>query len=183
MVFMINNSPFGGKEGELKTPSQIQDRLYKELQTDVALRVSDNENGTWTVSGRGELHLAILIERMRREGYEFQVTRPHVVIKTVDGKKLTPFEKVYIEVPDEHAGVVINKMGVRHAKMDHMNSEDGITQLEFTASTKEFIGFRSEFIRDTKGLGIMNSTFFIKRKILTISVVYRDKGSCFTDPV
>jgi len=159
MVFMINNSPFGGKEGELKTPSQIQDRLYKELQTDVALRVSDNENGTWTVSGRGELHLAILIERMRGEGYEFQVTRPHVVIKTVDGKKLTPFEKVYIEVPDEHAGVVINKMGVRHAKMDHMNSEDGITQLEFTASTKEFIGFRSEFIRDTKGLGIMNSTF------------------------
>jgi len=160
MVFMINNSPFGGREGEFKTSSQLRARLYKELETDVALRVEDNPDGNWTASGRGELHLAILIERMRREGFEFQVTRPHVVTKEIDGVKLTPFEKVFIEVPDEFAGVVINKMGVRHAKMDHMDTHDGVTELEFTVSTKEFIGMRSEFIRDTRGLGIINSTFF-----------------------
>lgn len=160
MVFKINDSPFGGREGEFKTSSQIKVRLYKELETDVALRVSDNPDGTWTVSGRGELHLAILIERMRREGFEFQVTRPHVVIKEINSKKLTPFEKVFIEAPDEFSGVVINKMGTRHAKMDHMDSRDGITQLDFTISTKDFIGYRSEFIRDTKGLGIINSVFF-----------------------
>lgn len=160
MVFMVNNSPFGGHDGEFKTSSQIHARLYKELETDVALRVEDNSDGTWTVFGRGELHLAIFIERMRREGYEFQVSRPHVVTKMVDGKKLTPYEKVYIEVPDDYSGVVIQKMGQRHAKMDNMEATDGITYLEFTIATKELIGFRSEFITDTKGLGIMNAAFF-----------------------
>lgn len=160
MVFMVNNSPFGGHEGEFKTSSQIHARLYKELETDVALRVIDNNDGTWTVMGRGELHLAIFIERMRREGYEFQVSRPHVVTKVVDGKKLTPYEKVYIEVPEAYSGVVIQKMGQRHAKMDNMENTEGITYLEFTIATKELIGFRSEFITDTKGLGIMNAAFF-----------------------
>ncbi len=160
MVFMVNNSPFGGKEGEFKTSSQIRARLYKELETDVALRVEDNNDGTWTVLGRGELHLAIFIERMRREGYEFQVSRPHVVTKTIDGKKLTPYEKVYIEVPEAYSGVVIQKMGQRHAKMDNMETTEAITYLEFTIATKELIGFRSEFITDTKGLGIMNAAFF-----------------------
>ncbi len=160
MVFMVNNSPFGGKEGEFKTSSQIRARLYKELETDVALRVEDNNDGTWTVLGRGELHLAIFIERMRREGYEFQVSRPHVVNKIVDGKKLTPYEKVYIEVPEAYSGVVIQKMGSRHAKMDNLETTEGITYLEFTIATKELIGFRSEFITDTKGLGIMNAAFF-----------------------
>jgi GTP-binding protein len=159
MVFMVNNSPFGGHEGEFKTSSQIHARLYKELETDVALRVEDNNDGTWTVFGRGELHLAIFIERMRREGYEFQVSRPHVVNKIVDGKKLTPYEKVYIEVPEDYSGVVIQKMGQRHAKMDNMENTDGIVYLEFTIATKELIGFRSEFITDTKGLGIMNAAF------------------------
>jgi GTP-binding protein len=160
MIFMVNNSPFGGREGEFKTSSQIRARLYKELETDVALRVEDNNDGTWTVMGRGELHLAIFIERMRREGYEFQVSRPHVINKIVDGKKLTPFEKVYIEVPEAYSGIVIQKMGQRHAKMDSLETTDGTTFLEFSIATKELIGFRSEFITDTKGLGIINTAFF-----------------------
>ncbi|HKC04566.1 MAG TPA: translational GTPase TypA [Patescibacteria group bacterium] len=159
MVFMVNNSPFGGKEGEFKTSSQVRERLYKELETDVALRVFDNSDGTWTVMGRGELHLAIFIERMRREGYEFQVSRPHVITKEIDGKKMTPFEKLYVEVPEAYSGTVIQKMGQRHAKMDNMEATEGITYLEFTIATKELIGFRSEFITDTKGMGIMNAAF------------------------
>ncbi len=160
MVFMVNNSPFGGKEGEFKTSSQLRARLHKELETDVALKVEDNSDGTWTVSGRGELHLAILIERMRREGYEFQVSRPHVINHVVEGKTLTPYEKIYVEVPEEHSGIVIQKMGMRHAKMDNMETTEGVTFLEFTVATKELIGFRSEFITDTKGLGIMNAAFY-----------------------
>lgn len=159
MLFMVNGSPFGGHEGEFKTSSQLRARLFKELETDVALRVQDNVDGTWTVMGRGELHLAIFIERMRREGYEFQVSRPNVINKIVDGVKLTPFEKVYIEVPEVSSGIVINKMGQRHAKMDNMDTTDGTTYLEFTIATKEFIGYRSEFITDTKGMGIINSAF------------------------
>jgi GTP-binding protein len=160
MVFMVNSSPFGGHEGEFKTSSQLRARLFKELETDVALKVEEGSDGTWTVYGRGELHLAILIERMRREGYEFQVSRPNVVTKTVDGKKLTPYEKVYIEIPEEYSGIVIQKMGQRHAKMDNMDTTEGITYLEFTIATKELIGYRSEFITDTKGLGIINAAFF-----------------------
>ena len=161
MVFLVNDSPFGGCEGDFKTSSQIRERLYKELETDVALKVYDNPDGTWTVCGRGELHLAILIERMRREGYEFAVSKPYVITKEVDGKKLTPFEKVYIDVPEEFSGIVIQHMGIRHAKMDDMfKNEDGIVTLEFTVSTKELIGFRGILITDTKGMGIINSTFY-----------------------
>ena len=155
MIFMVNDSPFGGKEGEFKTSSQIRERLYKELETDVALKVTDNSDGSWTVSGRGELHLAILIERMRREGFEFQVSRPHVINKG----NLTPFEKVYIEVPHDYEGVVIQKMGIRHAQMDDMERVENLSYLEFSVATKELIGFRSEFITDTKGLGIINTAF------------------------
>ena len=160
MIFLINNSPFGGKEGEFKTSSQISARLYKELETDVALRVADNENGSWTVSGRGELHLAILIERMRREGFEFQVSRPHVINKIINGSTMTPYELLEIEIPDDYSGVVMEKMGIRHAKLTNMNLSDGITHLEFTIATKELIGYRSEFISDTKGLGIINTSFY-----------------------
>jgi GTP-binding protein len=160
MIFMVNNSPFGGQEGEFKTTSQIRTRLFKELETDVALKVDENADGTWTVSGRGELHLAILIERMRREGYEFQVSRPHVITKTVDGKLLTPYEKVYIEVPEEFHGTVIAKMGQRHGQLNDLTNVENIVFLEFTISTKDLIGFRSEFIKDTKGLGIINSSFY-----------------------
>jgi GTP-binding protein len=160
MIFMVNSSPFGGREGEFKTSSQIRARLYKELETDVALHVSDNNDGTWTVSGRGELHLAIFIERMRREGFEFQVSRPHVINHSENGVEMTPYEKVYIEIPEEYSGIVIQKMGVRHAKMDNLETTEGITYLEFTVATKELIGFRSEFITDTKGLGIINAAFY-----------------------
>jgi len=160
MIFMVNNSPFGGGEGEFKTSSQIKARLYKELETDVALKVEENIDGTWAVSGRGELHLAIFIERMRREGYEFQVSRPRVINKTIEEVIMTPFEKVYIEIPQEHLGIIIQKMGKRHAKMDSMDTREGIVYFEFTVATKDLIGFRSEFITDTKGLGVINSDFF-----------------------
>ncbi len=160
MIFMINNSPFGGREGEFKTSSQIKARLYKELETDVALRVNDNDNGTWTVSGRGELHLAIFIERMRREGFEFQVSRPHVINKNINGVNMTPYELVEIEVPVEFSGAVMEKMGSRHAKLTNMHSLEEVTHLEFTIATKELIGYRSEFITDTKGQGVINTSFF-----------------------
>ena len=159
MIFMVNNSPFGGKEGEFKTSSQIRNRLFKELDTDVALRVEENANTTWTISGRGELHLAIFIERLRREGFELQVSRPQVITKEVDGKTLTPYEKVFIEVPEEFSGLVINRMGQRHAVLQDMSTVEGIVYLEYLVATKELIGFRSEFITDTKGLGVINASF------------------------
>lgn len=160
MKFIINNSPLGGREGEFKTSSQIRSRLYKELETDVALKVEDNADGTWTVSGRGELHLAIFIERMRREGFEFQVSRPNVITKIIDGVVHTPYERLYIEVPEEHSGTIIQKMGIRHAKLIEMKKNDeNMVELEYLIATKDLIGFRGEFITDTKGLGIINTIF------------------------
>ena len=158
-TFSVNSSPFAGREGEFKTSRQIRDRLYKELETDMALRVEDSGN-EWIVSGRGELHLAILIERMRREGFEFQVGRPQVIDKVVDEKTLTPYEKVYLECPEEFSGTVIQKMGGRRGEMKDMRVEFGICFMEFVISTKNLFGYRSEFITDTKGLGIMNTLFF-----------------------
>ena len=160
MTFGVNTSPFAGREGEFKTSRQIQERLYKELETDVALRVENDNSGGWTVSGRGELHLAILIERMRREGYEFQVSRPQVIEKQIDGKTLTPFEQVYIEVPEEFSGIVMQKMGERHANLQNMQTNNGTVEFEFIISTKEFFGYRSEFLTDTRGLGIINTLFY-----------------------
>ncbi len=159
MTFKINDSPFAGREGQFKTSREIRARLFKELETDVALRVEETAGGEWIVSGRGELHLAILIERMRREGYEFQVSRPQAIIKIVDNVKMTPFERVFIEVPEKYSGVVIQKMGERHAKMTDMKTENNITFLEFVIATYNLLGFRSEFITDTKGLGIINTIF------------------------
>lgn len=147
----------------------------KAKEDDVALKVKVN-GATWEVSGRGELHLAILIERLRREGYEFQVSRPQVIEKIVDGQFLTPFERVFIEVPDEFSGTVMQKMGIRHGKLQDMSSENGITSLEFIIATKELFGYRSEFITDTKGLGVINTNFyqFAPDPGLTFS---RDNGS------
>lgn len=158
--FMVNNSPFAGREGTLNTSRQIQERLYKELETDMALRVENNTNGGWTVSGRGELHLAIFMERMRREGYEFQVARPQVIDKIEGGKKLTPYEKVYIEVPEAHAGIVMQKMGERRGNLIDLRSENEISFMEFVISTRGLFGYRSEFVTDTKGLGIINTLFY-----------------------
>lgn len=157
--FLVNNSPFAGREGEFKTSRQIEARLFKEIETDMALRVENDPSGGWIVSGRGELHLAILIERMRREGYEFQVGRPQVIDKEIDGKILTPYEQVFIEVPEEFAGSVIQKMGTRRAELKDMRNDNGITSLDFIISSKGLFGYRSEFVTDTKGLGIINTLF------------------------
>lgn len=159
MTFSVNTSPFAGQEGEFKTSRQIRDRLMKELETDMALRVEDDTTtGGWIVSGRGELHLAILIERLRREGYEFQVARPQVIDKVIDGKKLTPYERVFIEVPEEFSGVVMQKMGARRAEMIDMKTEQMVS-MEFVISSKGLFGYRSEFVTDTRGLGIINTLF------------------------
>ncbi len=159
MTFMVNDSPFAGQEGKFSTSRQIRERLYKEIETDVALRVADSNEGKWVVSGRGELHLAILIERMRREGFEFQVSQPQVINKEINGKVLTPHEQVFVEVPDTYSGVVIQKMGGRRGLLQNMYSENGITFLEFIIPTRGLLGYRTEFLSDTRGLGIINTIF------------------------
>lgn len=159
MTFMVNSSPFAGREGEFKTSRQIRDRLIKELDTDMALRVVDNPTGGWEVSGRGELHLAILIERLRREGYEFQVARPQVIDKKTDALILTPYERVFIEVPEELSGIVMQKLGARRAELKDMKAENGVSYMEFIISTRGLFGYRSEFVTDTRGRGIINTSF------------------------
>jgi len=165
MTFCVNDSPFGGQEGEFTTSRQIRGRLYKELENDVALRVEDlvdlnlpGGNG-WVVSGRGELHLAILIERMRREGYEFQVSRPQVIEHKEGNVTKVPFERLYVEVPEIHSGKVIERLGSRHGLMQDMRNENGTAFLEYVIPTRGLIGYRNDFMTDTKGLGIMNSIF------------------------
>ncbi|MBI2037688.1 MAG: translational GTPase TypA [Candidatus Magasanikbacteria bacterium] len=160
MTFSVNNSPFAGKEGEFTTSRQIRDRLFKELETDMALKVADGTEGNWIVSGRGELHLAILIERLRREGFEFQISRPQVIIKEVDGQKMTPYEQVFVEVPEAHSGAVIQKLGSRHGELREMRTENGIVFLEFIIPTRGLFGYRTEFLTDTRGLGIINTIFY-----------------------
>jgi GTP-binding protein len=159
MQFMVNSSPFAGKEGEFSTSRQVRERLHLELQTDMALRVEDSDDGTWLVSGRGELHLAILIERLRREGYELQVGRPQIIEKVEDGNKLVPYELVSIEVPEEHSGSVIEKLGKRNGVMQDTKTKNGISYLEFLIPTRGLFGYRTEFLTDTRGLGIMHSVF------------------------
>ncbi|MBI3342449.1 translational GTPase TypA [Candidatus Curtissbacteria bacterium] len=164
MTFAVNSSPFGGKEGQFKTSSQIRARLFKEPETDVALRVEDGTNGDWIVSGRGELHLAILIERLRREGYEFQVSRPQVIEKVVDGVKMIPFERVFMECPEQYSGSVMQKMGTRHGQLVDTKTENGISYFEFVISSRDLFGYRSEFTTDTKGLGLINTSFLDYQK-------------------
>lgn len=176
MHFMVNSSPFAGREGEFKTSRQVRDRLFKELETDVALKVEDGTKGDWIVSGRGELHLAILIERLRREGYEFSVSRPQVIVKEVDGVKMIPYERVFIEAPEQFSGSVMSKMGERHAEVVDMKMENGTVFMEFIISTRELFGYRSEMMTDTKGMGIINTNFLEFRKDNGFSHG-RDRGS------
>ncbi|HEY4475658.1 MAG TPA: translational GTPase TypA, partial [Candidatus Paceibacterota bacterium] len=160
MVFSVNTSPFSGKEGDYSTSNKLGERLMHELETDVALKVeATNAADAWTVSGRGELHLSILIEKMRREGYEFQVSRPQVIIKEVDNKKVEPIERVSIEVPESLMGVVMGAFGPRKGNMVEMRTENGTAFMEFLVPTRGLIGFRNQFITGTKGQGIMNSLF------------------------
>lgn len=159
MTFIVNDSPFAGREGKFTTSRQIRERLMKELETDVALRIVDGPENSWIVSGRGELHLSIFIERLRREGYELQVSQPQVINKEIEGKLLTPHEQVFVEVPDQHSGVVIQKLGHRHGRLQNMYSENGVTFLEFIIPTRGLFGYRTEFLTDTRGLGIINTMF------------------------
>ncbi len=161
MTFLVNNSPFAGREGKWVTSRKLRDRLYKELETDVSLRVEDTESpDAFVVSGRGELHLGILIENMRREGYELQVSKPEVIIKVIDGIKMEPMERLVIDVPEESMGAVMESLGTRKAEMVNMiNNGNGQVRLEFIIPARGLIGYRTYFLTLTRGYGIMNHGF------------------------
>ena len=161
MNFSVNDSPFAGLEGKFVTSRQLRERLFRELNTDVSLRVEETDSTeSFKVSGRGELHLSILIETMRREGYEFQVSKPEVLFKEIDGVKSEPMENVTIDVPEDFVGAVIEKLGQRKGEMTYMApSKGGYTRLIFNIPARGLIGYRTEFLTDTKGNGIMNTLF------------------------
>ena len=161
MTFSVNNGPFAGKEGEFVTSRHIRDRLFKELERNVSLRVKETASpDSFEVCGRGELHLSVLIETMRREGYELLVSRPKVIFKEIDGVKCEPIENLVVNVPDEAIGTVIEKLGRRKAEMKNMEpAELGHTKIEFRIPARGLIGYRTEFLTDTKGTGTMNSIF------------------------
>ncbi len=160
MIFSVNDSPFAGQEGEYCTSRNLRERLFKELDNDVALQVEETSSAdSFSVSGRGELHLSILIEKMRREGYEFQVSKPEVIFKTEGDKILEPMEDAWIEVPEEYSGMVIQKMSMRKGEMKNMRAEHGIAYFHFFISTRGFIGFRNELMLGTRGTGVVNSLF------------------------
>ena len=161
MTFLVNNSPFAGKEGKWVTSRKVEERLQAELQTDVSLRVDPTDSpDKWTVSGRGELHLSILIETMRREGYELQVSRPEVIVKEIDGVKCEPFERVQIDTPEEYQGSVIQSLSERKGEMlDMISTGNGQTRLVFLVPARGLIGYSTEFLSMTRGYGIMNHTF------------------------
>lgn len=205
MTFMVNDSPFAGKEGKFVTSRNIWDRLQKELQTNVSMRVEATESpDAFVVKGRGELQLSILLENMRREGFEIQVSKPRVLLKDIDGEKFEPIELAMVDVDDAFVGVVIEKMGIRKGEMITMTpGTDGYTRLEFKVPARGLIGFRNEFLTDTKGTGILNHSFYdfelykgpipTRAKGVLISleqgttVAYalgglQDRGVLFTDP-
>ncbi|MFK7805780.1 MAG: translational GTPase TypA, partial [Anaerolineae bacterium] len=161
MTFGINTSPFSGKEGKFVTSRQLRTRLYNELRSNVALRVEETDSpDSFAVSGRGELHLGILIETMRREGFELEVSRPEVILKEVDGKMLEPYEEVFIEVPAEVVGAVVEMLGKRKAEMKGMEEQaDGQTRLTYIVPTRGLLGFRHNFMTATRGNGVINSVF------------------------
>ncbi|MFC0189042.1 translational GTPase TypA [Fictibacillus aquaticus] len=161
MTFLVNNSPFAGREGKYVTSRKIEERLKSELETDVSLRVDNTDSpDVWTVSGRGELHLSILIENLRREGYELQVSKPEVIVREIEGKKCEPVERVQIDIPEEYTGAIMESLGDRKGEMLNMiNNGSGQVRLEFLVPARGLIGYGTEFLTQTRGYGILNHTF------------------------
>lgn len=177
MSFLVNNSPFAGREGKHVTSRKLRDRLMAELETDVSLRVDEVTPEQYTVSGRGELHLSILIENMRREGYELQVSKPEVIVREIDGVKCEPTERLTIDVPEEYTGAVMESLGARKAEMINMiNNGFGSVRLEFIIPSRGLIGYRTEFLTQTRGYGILNHSFDSYRPVVPGSVGGRRAG-------
>ena len=176
MTFGVNTSPFVGREGKIITARKIEERLLKETERDVSLKVEPNDSESFIVSGRGELHLSILIENMRREGFELQVSKPVVIIKEIDGVKCEPFEDVQIDVPEEYVGNVIEALGNREGIMENMHNHENQVRLLYTVPSRGLIGFSTEFMTMTKGYGMINHTFKEYRKMTSSNVGERKLG-------
>lgn len=178
MTFSVNNSPFAGKEGKYVTARKIEERLDQQLETDVSLKVDPTDQpDAWKVSGRGELHLSILIENLRREGFELQVSKPEVIVKEIDGVKCEPFERVQIDVPEEHTGSIIESLGQRKGEMvDMSNTGNGQTRIIFHVPARGLIGYRTEFMSMTRGYGILNHTFEDYRPVIRERIGGRRNG-------
>ncbi|EKN65535.1 GTP-binding protein TypA [Neobacillus bataviensis LMG 21833] len=178
MTFAVNNSPFAGREGKYLTSRKIEERLLAQLHTDVSLRVENTDSpDAWIVSGRGELHLSILIENMRREGYELQVSKPEVIVKVIDGVRCEPVERVQIDVPEEHTGSVMESIGARKGEMlDMINNGSGQVRLIFNVPARGLIGYTTEFLTMTRGYGIINHTFDSYQPMLSGQVGGRHQG-------
>ncbi len=177
MVFGTNTSPFAGKEGKFVTASKIEERLFRETNKDVSLKIERVPNAEeWIVSGRGELHLSILIENMRREGFELQVSKPKVIIKEIDGVKCEPYEEVFIEAPDECIGSIIESLGFRRGTLENMESDNGMTKVQYIIPSRGLIGFMTNFLTMTKGYGIINHSFLDYRPMEGATVGERQLG-------
>ncbi|MBE6159533.1 MAG: translational GTPase TypA [Lactobacillales bacterium] len=176
MTFGVNTSPFVGREGKFVTARQIEERLRKETERDVSLKITPNDNESFIVSGRGELHLSILIENMRREGFELQVSKPEIIVKEIDGVKCEPFEDVQIDVPEEYVGSVIEALGNREGIMENMTNQENQVRLSYIVPSRGLIGFSTEFMTMTKGYGMLNHTFKEYRKMASNNVGERKLG-------
>ncbi|OOE12075.1 translational GTPase TypA [Fictibacillus arsenicus] len=178
MTFLVNNSPFAGREGKWVTSRKIEERLMAELETDVSLRVENTDSpDVWTVSGRGELHLSILIENLRREGFELQVSKPEVIIREIDGVKCEPVERVQIDIPEEYTGAIMESLGDRKGEMLNMiNNGSGQVRLEFMVPARGLIGYTTEFLTQTRGYGILNHTFDSYKPMVAGNVGGRRQG-------